>query len=129
VIGAEVAQGLPSSQVIISSSHHRIVSSSHHLVVSPSHHLVISPSHHLINSSSHRLSIASSHHHLPSIQVSYSFLRGAAKQYGTLLIGNPSTCGRFGDKCYNGTAAQNGGDHWRGRRAPAGRSTLFRDKV
>ena len=40
---------------------------------------------------------------LPSSQMGYSFLRGAAKQYGTLLIGNPSTCGRFGNKCYNGT--------------------------
>jgi hypothetical protein len=46
---------------------------------------------------------------LPSSQVSYSFLRGAAKQYGTLLIGNPSTCGRFGDKCYNGSSSPTGG--------------------
>ena len=36
---------------------------------------------------------------LPSSQMMYSFLRGAAKQYGTLLVGNPSTCGRFGEKC------------------------------
>ena len=46
---------------------------------------------------------------LPSSQVSYSFLRGAAKQYGTLLVGNPSTCGRFGDKCYNGSSSATGG--------------------
>ena len=37
---------------------------------------------------------------LPSSQLMYSFLRGAAKEYGTLMIGNPSTCGRFGMKCY-----------------------------
>ena len=42
---------------------------------------------------------------LPSSQMGYSFLRGAAKQYGSLLIGNPSTCGRFGNKCYNGTTS------------------------
>jgi len=45
---------------------------------------------------------------LPNVNVWFSFLRGASKQYGILLFGNVSVWNRWGYKCYESEGKERG---------------------
>jgi len=45
---------------------------------------------------------------LPNVNVWFSFLRGASKQYGILLFGNVSVWNRWGYKCYESEGQEKG---------------------